>query len=137
MTHRLPLEVRWGDCDPAGIIWYPAYYRWMDATTWALLATCGWNAERVRAEALSFPLVHASCDFIASPRFGDRCEVVSHIARTGGKSFTVAHVFRREDGAELARGQEVRVWCRYSAGPGTPLRGEPVPQALRERAAAA
>ena len=24
-------DVTWGDCDPAGIIYYPTYFRWIDA----------------------------------------------------------------------------------------------------------
>lgn len=129
--HELPFEVRWGDCDPAGIIWYPAYYRWMDAATWALMASAGYDAARVRDELLSFPLVHAECDFIASPRFGDACVVRSTVARCGGKSFSVAHEFVRGDGVVLARGREDRVWCRYESGPGSPLRGVPLPDAVR------
>ena len=32
-----PCQVHWGDCDPAGIIFYPTYFRWMDAATWAFM----------------------------------------------------------------------------------------------------
>ena len=34
--------VAWGECDPAGIIFYPTYYHWMDAAAGSLLARCGW-----------------------------------------------------------------------------------------------
>ena len=27
----------WGECDPAGIIFYPNYYRFMDEAAWAML----------------------------------------------------------------------------------------------------
>jgi YbgC/YbaW family acyl-CoA thioester hydrolase len=143
MTHELPLEVRWGDCDPAGIIWYPAYYRWMDAGSWALLAALGYDAARVRAEDLSFPLVHAACDFLASPRFGERVLLRSRIVRIGRSSFDVAHAFERVDagagdgGMLLARGLEKRVWCRYQAGPGSPLASQPLPPELRAAVSAA
>lgn len=136
MVHILPFEVRWGDCDPAGIIWYPTYYRWMDAAAWALLGAAGYGTERIRAEGVAFPLVHAACDFIASPRFGDACEVRSHVSRWGGKSFTVSHEFVRADGTVLARGHENRVWCRYEDGPGSPLRGAPLPDDLKARLSA-
>lgn len=129
---RLARTVEWGDCDPAGIIYYPTYYRWMDAACWHLLATLGFDAARMRAEGLSPPLVHAECGFERSPRFGETVWVRSAIERVGGKSFTVAHRFEREaDGAALASGREVRVWCRYEAGPGSPLRGVAVPEVLR------
>lgn len=131
---RMRRTVEWGDCDPAGIIFYPTYYRWMDAASWHLFAQVGYTAERMRAEHLSLPLVHTECSFKRSPTFGEVCIVESCVERLGGKSFTVRHRFLAADGAhELASGRETRVWCRYEAGPGTPLRSEALPDALRER----
>lgn len=129
---RMCRTVEWGDCDPAGIIFYPTYYRWMDAASWNLFAQAGYDAARMRSEHRSLPLVRAQCDFVRSPRFGETCTVETAVARLGGKSFTVRHRFLRAgDGAELAVGQETRVWCRYETGPGSPLRGEPLPDTLR------
>ena len=129
---RLRRTLAWGDCDPAGIIYYPTYYRWMDAASWALLDACGYPAARIRAEAVTMPLVDAQCAFLASPTFGDECEVHSHVSRAGRSSFTVSHeVVRVGDGTLLARGTESRVWCRYAAGPGSPLKSVPLPDDLR------
>ena len=83
------------------------------------------------------PLVSAQCDFIAPAAQGDRCEVRSRIARFGGKSFVVAHEFFRGDGTALASGSETRVWGRFANGPGTPIKGEPIPQALKQTFSAA
>ena len=132
VTFRLRRDLSWGDCDPAGIIFYPTYYRWMDAATWALLTQCGWPGTRMREEHLSIPLVDTQCTFLASPRFGDEIEVRSTLDRVGRSSFALRHEFilLGEDKL-LARGLEARVWARYEAGPGTPLRSTPVPDALR------
>jgi 4-hydroxybenzoyl-CoA thioesterase len=128
---RLQRELAWGDCDPAGIVYYPTYYRWMDAATWALAAQAGFSAQRIRAEQYSLPLVHAQCDFLSSPTFGDLIEVRSQITRWGRSSFSVGHEFIAADGKVLARGSESRVWCRYQAGPGSPLKGVPIPDEVR------
>ncbi len=124
-------EVHWGDCDPAGIIFYPTYFRWMDAATWAFWASVGYGAKRMKAEHLAMPLVGAECRFIAPAEQGDRCEVRSRIARFGGKSFVVAHDMVRDDGTALASGSETRVWGRFAAGPGSTLKGEAIPDALK------
>ena len=52
-----PCQVHWGDCDPAGIIFYPTYFRWMDAAAWALLDAVGYSAKRMRSEqrAMTWP----------------------------------------------------------------------------------
>jgi YbgC/YbaW family acyl-CoA thioester hydrolase len=132
VTGRLARTLTWGDCDPAGIIYYPTYYRWMDAASWALLAQAGYPAARIRAEHLTIPLVDSQCAFVSSPTFGDECEVRSHVSRWGRSSFTVSHeIVLAADGKLLARGSESRVWCRYESGPGTALRSLALPGDLR------
>jgi 4-hydroxybenzoyl-CoA thioesterase len=128
---RFARQVEWGDCDPAGIIFYPTYFRWMDAATWAFLDGVGYSAKRMRAEHLAMPLVSAQCDFLAPAEQGDRCELRSRIARFGGKSFVVTHEIVRGDGAALAQGTETRVWGRFSGGPGTPMKGEAISDELK------
>ncbi|AMO22176.1 acyl-CoA thioesterase [Ramlibacter solisilvae] len=134
---RLARTVTWGDCDPAGIIFYPTYYRWMDAATWAMVAGAGFPPARMRAEHFTIPLVDSNCAFLSSPVFGDECEVRSQVSRWGRSSFTVSHEFILSDGRVLARGTEARVWCRYEAGPGSALRSEAIPQELRAALGAA
>ena len=129
---RMRQVLEWGECDPAGIIYYPTYYRWMDSATWALVSAAGYPASRMREEHFTMPLVDSQCAFLSSPTFGDECEVRSHVSKWGRTSFTVSHeVVLAADGRVLARGSESRVWCRYEAGPGSPLKAEPMPAGLR------
>ena len=57
----------------------------------------------------------------------------STLERIGRSSFALRHEFVLAGGQDkvLARGLEARVWARYEAGPGTPLRSTPIPDALR------
>jgi YbgC/YbaW family acyl-CoA thioester hydrolase len=131
ISGRFACEVYWGDCDPAGIIFYPTYFRWFDAATWAFFASVGYTAKRMRAEARSMPLVAANCQFMHPAEQADRCEVRSRIERFGGKSFVVAHEAVRVDGAILARGTETRVWGRHVGGPGSPMKGETIAEDIK------
>src|SRR5437899_10253304 len=126
-------QVHWGDCDPAGMIFYPTYFRWVDAASWALFESVGLTPQWMKREHIAMPLVSAQCEFLAPAVQGDRCEVRSRIARFGGKSFTVEHEIVRSDGTPLARAQETRVWGRYVSGPGTPLKGETIPDDVKAR----
>jgi YbgC/YbaW family acyl-CoA thioester hydrolase len=128
---RFACQVHWGDCDPAGIIFYPTYFRWMDSATWAYFESVGYDAKRMRAENLAMPLVSAQSEFLSPAMQGDRCEVRSRISRFGGKSFVVSHEVVRADGTALAKGVETRVWGKFAAGPGTPMKGETIPDALK------
>jgi 4-hydroxybenzoyl-CoA thioesterase len=31
LTNTRLIRVQWGDCDPAGIVFYPRYFEWFDA----------------------------------------------------------------------------------------------------------
>ena len=129
---RMQRTLAWGDCDPAGIIYYPTYYRWMDAATWELIGQAGFPAARMRTEHFTLPLVSAECTFVSSPTFGDECEVRSHVELWGRSSFTVKHeIVLLDSQRPLARGSESRVWCRYQDGPGSPLRSHPIPEDVR------
>jgi 4-hydroxybenzoyl-CoA thioesterase len=125
------VQLRWGECDPAGIIFYPTYFLWFDAAAWNMFAEVGYHAKRMRAEHLAMPLVAASCEFKHPAEQEDKCEVRSRITRWGGKSFVIAHDVVRTDDTLLASGSETRVWGRYVDGPGSPLKGEPIGDALK------
>ena len=120
----LRTDVSWGDCDPAGIIFYPTYFRWFDTATWALFGSVGHGVKAMIERGQCMPLVSAQCEFAKPAEPGDRCEVRSRIARWGAKSFVVSHEVVRADGTTLARGTETRVWGRHVAGPGSPIKGE-------------
>jgi len=126
------VQLRWGECDPAGIIFYPTYFLWFDAAAWNMFAEVGYSAKRMRAEHRSMPLVAAGCEFKHPAEQEDRAEVRSRIQRWGGKSFVVAHdVVRVADGKLLAQGSETRVWGRHENGPGTALKGQPIGDDLK------
>ena len=36
LSSRHEVTVEWGDCDPAGIVYYPAYFKWFDQATEAV-----------------------------------------------------------------------------------------------------
>ena len=122
----LPAEVQWGDCDAAGIIFYPTYFRWFDSATWALFGLVGHGVKAMLKHGRVMPVVAAQCDFVTPAEPGDCCEVRSRIARWGAKSFVVSHEVVRADGTTLARGSETRVWGRHVAGPGSPMKGQPI-----------
>jgi YbgC/YbaW family acyl-CoA thioester hydrolase len=109
----------------------------MDAACWAMFAGVGYDAKRMRAEHLAMPLVSADCQFLYPAEQGDNCEIRSRIERFGGKSFVVAHEVQRADGMVLAKGSETRVWGKFDNGPGTRLRGAPLPEELKARFRAA
>jgi 4-hydroxybenzoyl-CoA thioesterase len=130
--------VEFGDCDPAGIVFYPNFFRWMDAAAWAFFAANGLSARDVLAgadapaRALGFPLVDARASFKKPARQGDRLEIETRVARWGAKSFELDHLITIA-GEVAVEGRETRIWG--VADPTSPgrLRAVPVPEAVKTR----
>ena len=114
LTATQRFRVEWGHCDPAGIIFNPNYYIWMDSGTHALLQAAGFdlignthNDELFRG----CPLVASNMSFMRPLYFGDVTVLTSRVEKFGNTSFVVAHEFRHgDDPKPVATGNEVRVW---------------------------
>ena len=107
-------RVEWAHCDPAGIIFNPNYYIWMDSGTHALLQVAGFDlVGKTHSDDLfrGCPLVASNMEFKKPLYFGDITVLTSRVEKFGNSSFVVAHEFRRLDEEKsVAIGSEVRVW---------------------------
>jgi 4-hydroxybenzoyl-CoA thioesterase len=128
-TNRQTVRIRWGDCDPAGIIFYPRYFEIFDAATAALFerALGITKFEMFKAyEFAGWPLVQTHARFLKPTRFGDDVMVDSSV-KFGRSSFEVDH--RLSLGGELCvECQEKRVWIVRDAVGG--IKSHPVPPAV-------
>jgi 4-hydroxybenzoyl-CoA thioesterase len=108
------IRVEWAHCDPAGIIFNPHYYIWMDGGTHSMLQAAGFDLPlKIREDKLfrGFPLVASNMAFKRPLYYGDITELTSKVEKFGNTSFVVAHEFRlRDDPDPVAVGNEVRVW---------------------------
>ncbi len=112
--HTTEFTVEFGDCDPARIVFYPNFFRWMDAASRHFFTAAGvpsWHETERTDGILGTPLVDASARFLRPATFGDRIAVDTSIAEWRGRSFAMAHVIRRA-GEVLVEGQEVRIFAR-------------------------
>ena len=137
-TARLKLRVGWGDCDPAGIVFYPNFFRWFDDATAHLFAMLGMPLPELQARygALGIPLLEASAKFAAPARPQEEIEVRSRIVAVNTKTIELRHeIFR--DTTLLLSGREVRVWAMVDQTRPQGIRAEPIPAEVAERLAAA
>lgn len=130
------IRVEWAHCDPAGIIFNPHYYIWMDAGTHALLQAAGFDfigeARHHNGGFVGCPLVSSGMDFKRPLYFGDVTTLSSQIKKFGNTSFVVAHAFRCGDDPEpLATGTEVRVWAYSDADAPKKISARPVPEDVK------
>ena len=116
LSHTRKIEVSWGDCDAAGVVFYPRYYAWFDACTHAMLgaAGLGHHALRERYGVIGTPLVRTSAEYRSPATYDDVLEARSTVTRVGRSSFTVTHRLEL-DGRLVVEGEEVRVWAAPDA----------------------
>jgi 4-hydroxybenzoyl-CoA thioesterase len=128
--------VEWGDCDPAGIVFYPAYFRWCDQATYRLFAKAGVTREDTRTGQWKegTPLVAAECSFRRASQHGEKLIIESQVTHLGRSSFTISHVFRDVSGTLMAEGAETRIWGRKD-GDARSLKSLPIPDEVRKRLA--
>ncbi len=131
VRHRRNINVTWGDCDAAGVVFYPRYYEWFDASTHAMLAQVGLDHRRLRQEfnALGTPLVRAEANFRSSATYGDELLAECHVAKVGVRSFTVEHRLSRA-GKTVVQGREVRVWAEPGLPGESTMRSAPLPDSI-------
>lgn len=133
-SSRYEITVEWGDCDPAGIVYYPSYFRWCDQATYRLFLAAGLKRDDVTSGQWKegTPLVRAECSFRRPSQHGEKLVIESQVTRFGGSSFTIGHVFRDSTGEVAAEGSETRIWARKD-GDARSLKSVPIPDDVRRR----
>jgi 4-hydroxybenzoyl-CoA thioesterase len=116
------VQVGWGDCDPAGIVFYPRFYAWMDTVSHVLAREMGIPRESMLPpglDMLGLPVVGTQAQYVTPARMDDVLEVRAWVARVGRSSLSLRHEILRiePDGSEtmVAHGREDRVFITQGA----------------------
>ena len=128
-SHSRQVEIEFGDCDPAGIVYFPNYFRMFDAST-AYLFEAALGMKKIawikRFGIAGIPVVATSATFNMPSRFGDLVTITSSVTGFKRSSFEVVHRLFKAD--ELAiEGRETRVWVAAAADDPSRLKSLPVP----------
>jgi 4-hydroxybenzoyl-CoA thioesterase len=84
--------IRFSDCDPAGIVFYPQYFVMFNGLVedWFREGLhAGWDA-LVLERRVGLPTVRLEVDFNAVSRMGDQVVLSLAVERLGGRSLTLA-----------------------------------------------
>ena len=112
LTSTRDIQIEWGDCDPAGIVFYPRYFAWFDACTAGHFAHAGLppKFEMLKIyDIVGFPMVDTRAKFILPSKFGDVVTVETRITEFRRSSFDVEHRLLKQ-GALAIEAYETRVW---------------------------
>ena len=127
-------RIEWGDCDPAGIVFYPRYFEIFDASTSALFERALGLTKFQALKTFNFagyPLARTRARFIRPTRFGDDVTVETTVT-FGRASFAIEHRLSL-NGLTCVECSETRVWVVHDpADPGR-FKSHPIPEAVRAK----
>lgn len=128
-----PMRVEFGECDPAGIVFFPNFYRWFDRATHDLCAAAGYAMHDVRKDRgwLGYPIAEAGARFIKPATFDETLVVRTRVREWRRKVFLLEHRVER-DGVLLAEGWQTRFIGVKLAEEGGRLAAMEIPEAFRE-----
>lgn len=123
------IRVQWGDCDPAGIVFYPRYFEWFDASTILLFekATGMTKINMLQTYGgAGLALLEARAVFKVASQYGEDIEVETEITEFRRSSFFVKHTVTKA-GVLALEGFETRLWTVRDADDSRRLKSGPMP----------
>jgi 4-hydroxybenzoyl-CoA thioesterase len=130
VTYR---RIEWGDCDPAGIVFNPNYFRWFDHATALLYEAAGWpkDAMLVHFGAAGCPVVETGATFRAPCRYGEDVAIQTSILEVRRSAFVIGHILTKGE-TICVEGKETRVWTIRDPA-SQALKSAPLPDELAAR----
>ncbi len=132
LVNKRTVRIEWGDCDPAGIVYFPRYFVIMDNCTAHLFEHATGLTKIQLTEKLDFagiPMVDIRARFFVPTKYGDDVVVESKIAAFGSSRFEVEHRLLK-DGELAVEGFETRVWVGLHPDNPKRLKSKPIPEEI-------
>ena len=129
LTYTRNTRIEWGDCDPAGIVFYPRYFAMFDSCTTALFSLAlGMSKYQFTRhyEFAGYPMVDTKARFLKPTKFGDDVVVETTVTAFRRSSFDVRHRLSL-DGELAVECLDTRVWAERDPVNPEKIRAKPVP----------
>jgi 4-hydroxybenzoyl-CoA thioesterase len=116
----MEVEIAWGDCDDAGIVFYPHFFRWMDTACHRWLRALGMSHRDVvhRFGVIGLPLVDVGAQFRSPVSYDDTLIIAVRVAEWQPRRFRLAYRGTRPDATLVFEGHEIRAFVARDAGSG-------------------
>lgn len=129
------VKVAFGDCDPAGIVFFPNFSRWMDASSLHFFMQCGlapWRELEKTTGIIGNPLLEIHTKFLRPATYGDTLHVHTSIESWAAKTYVHRHVVMRGD-TVLCEGRETRAFVVHPDGDRSRIKAVAVPGFIKKK----
>ncbi|MCD6673642.1 MAG: acyl-CoA thioesterase [Burkholderiaceae bacterium] len=131
----MSVEIRFGDCDPAGIVFYPRYHRWMDAASLNFFMSFGvppWHVLERTIGVIGTPVLEHNTRFLKTATYGETLQIHTEVEEWRSKVFIQKHTITRGDDL-LCESRETRAFCVRDPNERSRIRAIPIPEDVLER----
>ena len=130
-AHRREVQIRWGDCDPANIVYYPRYFEMFDDSTSIMFEAAGFSRQHLvhKYGLVGIPLVDTRAKFYIPVTYGDWMIIESRIESFKRSSFEVTHRVLK-GGAVAIEAFETRVLVGRHPDDPDRLKSAPMPEEI-------
>ena len=135
LSNKRLVRVQWGDCDPAGIVFYPRYFEMFEICIATLFerATGMTKYQMLRTyDFAGYPVVQARAKFLSPAKFGDDVIAETSIGEFRRSSFDVHHRVSNGD-RPAVEGFETRVWVGRDPADPVRIKAQAIPPDVIER----
>jgi len=127
------VPVMFGDCDPAGIVFFPNFSKWMDASSLNFFVQCGvptWRELVKTTGIIGTPLLEIHTKFMRPATYGETLQIHTSVQEWRSKTFTQKHLVMRGDEL-LCEGTETRAFCIRPAETPDRIKAVAVPEDIK------
>ena len=130
-VNRRDVQIQWGDCDPANIVYYPRYFEMFDDSTSILFEAAGFSKQDIvrKYGLVGIPMVDTRAKFYIASTYGDWITIESRVESIKRSSFEVAHKVYKEKALAI-EAFETRVLVGRDPDDAARLKSAPIPQEM-------
>ena len=133
-VHRREVQIQWGDCDPANIVYYPRYFEMFDDSTSIMFEAAGFSKQDIvrRYGLVGIPMVDTRAKFLIPSTHGDWITIESRVEAWRRSSFDVRHNVLKGEALAI-EAFETRVLVGRDPDNADKLKSAPVPPEIIAR----
>ena len=124
-SHSHRIRVRYGECDPQGVVFNAHYFAYFDIALTELWREALGGYTTMMEEGVDLVVAEATARYKAPARFDDELDLEVEVTRAGTTSMATSLRIRR-DGELLVEGEMVHVFIDRTA-----LTKTPIPERIR------
>lgn len=130
---QFPVEVRFGSCDPVGIVYFPRYFDWFHQAMEAWFGEALGIPYHEVLRTHGFPAVHTEADYRRPCFFGERVVVELRVGTIGQSSMRLDYRVLGPGGEEETRATGHTTVVCFGTDPAAPghMASAPLPAAVR------